>query len=89
MTKIKSYLLYLIDYYELQGYGFCNINEMIMKTKSDKHQMTHNFNIQYPMQLIEKRMNLVIDRCPELIKTLDFLDDHPIYRKYSHINEYY
>ena len=85
MTKIKSYLLYWIDYYESQGYSFCNINEMIIKTISDKHCMPHKIYIQYPMQMIERQINLVFDRYPELLNTLDRRINHPIIRKYSHI----
>ena len=32
ITKMKSLLLFWIDYYKLQGYDFCKINEMILKT---------------------------------------------------------
>ena len=85
LTKIKNYLLYWIDYYKSQGYSFCNINEMIIKTITDKHWMSHKIYIQYPMQMIERQINLVIDRCPELINTLDHTINHPITRKYSRI----
>ena len=48
ITKIKSYLLYWIDYYKLQGYSFCNINEMIIKTISDKCNITNEHCIDQP-----------------------------------------
>ena len=45
ITKIKSHLLYWIEYYKLQGYGLCNINEMIIKTVTDKYYMTRKLYI--------------------------------------------
>ena len=85
LTEIKKYLLYWIDYYKSQGYGFCNIKKIIIKTITNKHWMSHKIYIQYAMQMIERRMNVVIDRCPELINTLDCRINHPIIRKTSHI----
>ena len=48
--------------------------------------MPHKIYIQYPRQMSERQINLVIDRYPELLNTLDRKIDHPIARKYSHIH---
>ena len=85
ITKMKSYLFYWIDYYKLQGYGFCNINEMIIKTIDDKFNMTHKHYYNQPMQMIERRLNFVIDRRPQLINAIDRTKNYPLIRKYSHI----
>ena len=58
---------------------------MIIKTITDKHWMPRKIYIQYPMQMIERQFNLVSDRYPELMNTLDRKINHPIARKYSHI----
>ena len=81
LTKIKSYLLDGISYFISQGYSFRIINELIIETLSDKHKLIHKIYIQNPMQIIERRMTFVIDRCPEILKILDFTDNHPIYEK--------
>ena len=85
ITKIESFLLYWIDYYNLQAYGFCNINEMIIKTTSDKCNMTHKHYSNQPMQMIERRLNFNFFRRPQLINALDRGKNHPLIRKYSHI----
>ena len=85
LTKIKNYLLFWIDYYKSQGYSFCNINKMFVKTITDKHWMSHKIYIQYPLQLIERQINLVIERCPELLNTLDHTINPPITAKSSQI----
>ena len=83
-TKTKNCFLYSIDYYRSLGYGSCNINKKIVKTISDKHWMSHKIFIQYPMQRIERQINMVFDRYPELINTLSRTTDHPISGKSSH-----
>ena len=85
ITKIKSYFSYWIDYYKLQGYGFCNIYEMIIKTIGDKCNMTHKHYITQPIQMIERRVNFVIDRRSQLINALDRTKNHLLIRKFSHI----
>ena len=47
--------------------------------------MPHKIYIQYPMQMIERQINLVIDRRPELINTINHTIIQPITRNYSHI----
>ena len=86
ITKIKSFLIYSIDYYKLQGYGFCNINEeRIIKTISDECNITYKHYIDQPMQMVEIRLNFVFDIPPQLINALDCSRNHPLIRKYSHI----
>ena len=58
---------------------------MIIKTITDNHWMPHKIFNQYPVQMIERQINLVFDRCPKLINTLDHTINHPITRKLSHI----
>ena len=58
---------------------------MIIKTITDKHWMPHKIYIQYPMQMIETQINLVIYRCLKLINTLHHTINHPKTRKFSHI----
>ena len=46
--------------------------------------MTYKTYIQQPMPMVERRMNCVIHKCPQLIRTLDRNKNHPLIRKYSH-----
>ena len=39
------------------------------------------------MHAIERKLNFIIDKNPELINTLNLSENHPITRKYSHIRE--
>ena len=85
ITKIKSYSINWIDYYKLQGYCFCNIDEMIIKTNSDNCNMTHKHYINQLMQMIERRLNFVFDRRLQVINALDCNKNHPLIRKFCHI----
>ena len=58
---------------------------MIIKTISDECNITYKPYIGQPMQMVERRLNFVIDRRPQLINALDRSKNHPLIRKYSHI----
>ena len=47
-------LIYWIQYYKLQGRGFCNIDEMNIKTISDKCNIAQKHYIKQPTQMIEE-----------------------------------
>ena len=85
ITKIKGYLFYWIDYYKSQGHDFNHINKMIIKTINDKCNITYNHYINQPMDMVERRLNFVINRDPQLSNTLDRNKNHPLIGKYSHI----
>ena len=85
ITKIKGYLLYWIDYYKLQGYGFRNINELIIKTFSDKCNITDEHYLNQPMHMCERQINKNIAKNPQLINSFDRSKNHPLIRRYSQI----
>ena len=70
LTKIKICLLSWIEHLKLEGYSFCHINEMIIKTITDKHWVTYNTFMQTPMPMVERRFNYVFHKCPYLIRAL-------------------
>ena len=78
LTKIKTELLSWIEHLKYEGYSFCHINEMIIKTITDKHWMTYKTYMQKPMPMVERKFNSVFHKCPHLIRALDR-------NKYSHI----
>ena len=85
ITEIKTYLLYRIDYYKFQGYCFGNINKMIIKSIFDECNITYKHYFNEPMNMVERRLNFVINRDPQLINALDRNKNRPLIRKYSHV----
>ena len=61
-----------------------NIKQTILKTISDRCNMTVEFYKNMPMGMIESRLNIIIAKNSSLIKTLDRTTNHPLIRKYTH-----
>ena len=40
------------------------------------------------MSMLERRINFIIAKNPQLIDSFNRYKNHPLIRKYSHINEY-
>ena len=78
LTKIKTELLFKLELLKYEVYSFCYINEMIIKTITDKHWMAYTTYMQKPMPMVERRLNYVFHKCPYLIRALDR-------NKYSHL----
>ena len=70
LTKINICLLSWIENLKLEGYSFCHINEMIIKTITDKHWVTYNTYMQTPMPMVERRFSYIFHKCPYLISAL-------------------
>ena len=83
--NIKSYLFF---YTESIGIKFFNINRMIINTISCLCNMNYDYYIKNPQSMLERRMNFIISKNPQLINALDRNKSHPLIRKYSYINEY-
>ena len=58
---------------------------MTIKTKSDRCNMTYEHYINQPMSMCERKMNKNTAKNPQLIKSIDRIKNHPLFRKYSHI----
>ena len=58
---------------------------MIIKTISWKCNMSYKYYINHPMPMLERRINFIIARNPQLINSLDRNKNHPLIRKYSYI----
>ena len=83
--NIKSYLLFCIDSCESGGLKFCKINHMIINTISCMCNMSYKYYINHPMSILERRINMIIAKNPQLINSLGRNKNHPLIRKYSHI----
>ena len=60
ITKIKTYLLYSIDCFKSRGYKNYNINQMSIKSLSDRGNMTYKYYMNQPMQAVEIQTNMII-----------------------------
>ena len=58
---------------------------MIIKTISCFCYMTYEHCINKPMQMLKRRLNMVIAKNPQLISSLDQNKQHPLITKSSHI----
>ena len=58
---------------------------MIIKTISCKCNMSYKYYINHPMSMLERRINMIIAKNPQLIIALDRTKNRPLIRKYSHI----
>ena len=47
--------------------------------------MSYRYYVNSPMSMIERRMNIVIAKSPELINSLDIIKNHPLVKKYSKV----
>ena len=47
--------------------------------------MSYKYYINHPMSMLERRINMIIAKNPQLINALDRTKNHPLIRKYSHI----
>ena len=80
--NLRSYLFF---YTESHGIKNFRINKMIINTISCLCNRTYKYYLNNPMSTLERRINYIIAKNPELINTLDRNKNHPLIRKYNHI----
>ena len=85
IEKISQCLLYPIEYLASKGYNFHNINQMSIITFSCRCNMKNEHYMNQPMPSVERRINMVIAKNPQLINLFDRYKKHPLIRKYFHI----
>ena len=85
ITKIKSYLFSSIDCFKSRGYKNYNINQMSIKTINNRCNMTYENYMNFTMSMLERRINMIIAKNPQLINLFNRNKNHPLIRKYSHI----
>ena len=85
ITKIKSYLIYWIDCFISRGYENYDINQMRIKSLSDRYNMTYKYYMTQPMQSVELRINMVFAKNPQLLNLFNRNKNHPLSRNYSQI----
>ena len=73
-----------IEFY-IKHHNFSHLTEMIIKRFSDIRNMNYKYFKNNPMNMVEKRLNMIIVRNPDLITPLNRRVSYPLIRKYSHI----
>ena len=70
-NNIKSDLLYYNDCFKSRGYKVCLINQMTIKTISERCNMTYEQYMNQSMHYVDLRLNMVFDKNPRFINSLD------------------
>ena len=83
--NIKSYLLFYIDSCEYGNFVFDNIINMEISMISCRCNMTYKYYMNTPMSMLERRINIIISKNPQLIKSLNIKENHPIIRNYNYL----
>ena len=83
--NIKNYLLFYIDSCRYGNFVFDNIIKKEISMISCKCNMTYKNYMNSPMSMLERSINTVIGKNPQLIKSLDIKENHPITRKYDYL----
>ena len=76
--NIKNYSLFYIDSCEYGNFIFDNIINMKIITISCRCNMTYKYYMNTPMFMLERLINIIISKNPQLIKSLNNKDKHPI-----------
>ena len=79
---LKSYLFFYTESHNIKNF---NINQMIINTISCLCNMTYKYYLLMPMSTLERRINYIIARNPQLINALNRNKNSPFIRKYNHI----
>ena len=85
IINLKKFLSFDIKCFESKGYKIDNIKQMIIKSLSDRCNMTYEKYINQTMIICERKRNMNIAKNPSLINKLDRNKNHSLIRKYSHI----
>ena len=80
--NLRSYLFF---YTESYGIKVINIDQMIINTVSCLCNMSYKYYLLMPMSMLERRINYIIAKKPQLIKCLNRNKKYPLIRKYLYI----
>ena len=83
--NIKSYLIFYIDSCEYGIFIFDNIFNMEINTISCRCNMSFKYYLNNPMSMLERRINMVIGKNSQLIKSLNFKENRPITRQCDYL----
>ena len=75
------------NYFERYEGKFSHISEMNITFISHLRNMTYEHYLQQPKSMLEWKLNVLLAKNPQLIKSLTRYHILPLIRKYRHINE--
>ena len=84
INNLESPLKQYNKFYDLSETSVKTISELILKTISDKRYMTYNHFNNNPMQMVERRLNMINAKSPKLVNSLNRRLCHPRIRNYCH-----
>ena len=85
MQYIKNELLCYIDHFISIGCEFSHINYITFSSIYDLCNITYEYYFNNPMHMVERLLDMIIARNPQLINSLDRNKNHLLIRKCSHI----
>ena len=80
--NLKCLLFFYTESHNIKNF---KINQMIINTISCLCNMTYKYYLLMPMSMLERRMNYIIAKNPQLINALNRNKNHPLIRKYNYI----
>ena len=83
--NIKNYLLFYIDSCVYGNFVFDNNIDMEIIMISCRCNMTYKYYMNTPMSMLERRISMVITKNPQLIKSLNINENHPISRQCDYL----
>ena len=81
----KNYLINAIQDFFNQGSKLSHISNIKILTIIIKMNMTYDYYIIQSIRAVEGKLNMIIDKNPRLIISLNRFHNHPLNRKYPHI----
>ena len=80
--NLKCLLFFYTESHIIKNF---KINQMIINTISCLCNMTYKYYLLMPMSMLERRINYIINKNPQLINALNRNKNHPLIRKYNYI----
>ena len=68
-----------------KGYDFDHITELNILTIANKMNILYDFYIKHNTHAVERKLNMISARNPNLINSLNRFHNHPLTRKCSHL----
>ena len=83
--NIKNYLIFYIDSCRYGNFIFNNSIKMEITMIGCRCNMTYKYYICSPMSMLERYRNMNISKNPNLIKSLNIKNNHPIIRQCDYL----
>ena len=85
IVNMKKYSLYHVYHVIYRGRKFSHISKMKFKSILIVRYMNYKYYLKQPMQMIDRRLIMIIVKNPQILNSLNRDVDHPLIRKHIHI----